>query len=112
MVETKTINQTSSNVKQNFRDYMRKYFRSQYSSGMQYIKDIVLMLINFPNINILKKELGEEEYNKTTMALQQFDRHYSYVNLINDNILKMQEKAESGIFKSKMEIQNKELMKV
>lgn len=105
--------QTSNNVKQNFRDYMRKYFRSESSFGMQYLKDIVLMLMNFPEVNILKKELGED-YDKTLEALKKYDSLYSYSNLINDNIMKMKEKAttDSQIFKRKIEQQNKELMKV
>ena len=106
------IIQTSNNIKQDYRDYLRKYFRSQYSFGMQYIKDVVLMLINFPEINSLKKKLGDEEYSKTLTALSQYDNHYSYANLINDNIIKMQEKHESDLFKKKIEIQNIELMKI
>jgi len=106
------IIQTSNNVKQNFRDYMRRYFRSEYNIGMLYIRDIVLMLMNFKEINILNQEIGQEDYQKTKQALQAYGSLYNYANLISDNIIKMQEKHEGELLKTKINIQNHSLMKI
>ncbi len=104
--------QTSSNVKQNFRDNTRRYFRSELSSRIQYIRDIVLMLMNFKDINILEKELGEEEYKLTLESLQKFGKRYSNINIINDGIIKMQDKGDSDLFGRKIDKQNKKLEEI
>src|SRR3990167_6109565 len=104
--------QTSNNVKQNFRDYMRRYFRSEHNIGLQYIRDIVFMLMNFKEINTLKQDLGEREYQLTKQALQDYGSLYNYANLLSDNIIKMQEKHEGDLLRTKINIQNQNLMKV
>ncbi len=70
------------------------------------------MLINFPEINNLKEKLGKEEYEKTIKSLRMYERYYSYSNLISDGIIKMQDKPESGIFKKKIDYQNKQLARI
>ena len=104
--------QTSNNVKQNFRDYMRRYFRSEHNIGLQYIRDIVFMLMNFKEINTLKQDLGEREYQLTKQALQDYGSLYNYANLLSHNVIKMQEKHEGDLLRTKINIQNQNLMKV
>lgn len=113
MTDTIQIVQTSNNVKQNYRDYLRKYFRSNYSSGLQYIKDIVLMLMNFKDINNLQQVLGEKEYKVTLQALQEYDSLYNYSNLIADTIVRLQEKTSgSELMKTKIDQQNRKLFEI
>lgn len=109
--------QTSNNIKQNFRDKMRKYFSSQYSFGLQHIRDVVFMLMNFPDINAefknyLRQKYPEkyaQEYQLTIRALKQYDTLYNYSSLINDSILKLKE-SDSEHAKTKIDHQNKNLL--
>jgi len=111
-MEQQKINQTSSNVKQHFRHFNRKYFKSKYSFAIKEIRDVNFMLMNFEDINNLKKKLGKKGYEAVKKSLTRYANLYAYASVIYDLVMKMQEKHESDLFKKKIDMYNKELMKI
>ena len=106
------IIQTSNNIKQMFRDKMRHYFRAHSSMKLQYLRDVVLMLMNNKDINNLSDALSEKEYALTKKALQDYDKLYSYANLVQDAIIKLDEKHDSERMKMKIDHENRRLMEI
>lgn len=82
----RSISTTSMNIRDHYRDGLRRYYNTHNVDCLNHIYQLVQMMLNIESINNLEQRYGKEKYNRYRKILSDFPRIYAEQEMIAHTI--------------------------